>query len=154
MENKDLTAGKRETIFILKNENKTYAEIVKLLKISRSSVYYTLKNIGTKSFSSHKNQSGRRHKTTKLDDEKIVIIRKRDHHLTASGITLEINESLPMYASFIPRSRIWIQRSSGLFPIAELSNVDVFLLIANVCFYFLCAEMVSLWQFCQKDRPH
>jgi hypothetical protein len=38
MENKDLTAGKRETIFILKNENNTYAEIAKLLKISRISV--------------------------------------------------------------------------------------------------------------------
>jgi hypothetical protein len=29
MENKDLTAGEREAIFILKNENKTYAEIAK-----------------------------------------------------------------------------------------------------------------------------
>jgi hypothetical protein len=32
MENKDLTAGKREAIYILKNENKTYAKIKKLLK--------------------------------------------------------------------------------------------------------------------------
>jgi hypothetical protein len=40
MENKDLTAGKREAIFILKNENKKYAEITKLLKIS--SVYCLL----------------------------------------------------------------------------------------------------------------
>jgi hypothetical protein len=33
MENKDLTAGKREAIFIRKNENKIYAdEIAKLLK--------------------------------------------------------------------------------------------------------------------------
>jgi DNA-binding CsgD family transcriptional regulator len=55
MENEDLTAGKREAIFILKNGNKTYAEIAKLLKISRISVYYTLKNFGPKSFSSHKN---------------------------------------------------------------------------------------------------
>jgi hypothetical protein len=39
MENKDLTAGEREAIFILKNENKTYAEIAKLPKISRISVY-------------------------------------------------------------------------------------------------------------------
>jgi hypothetical protein len=31
MENKDLTAGEREAIFILNNENKTYAEIAKLL---------------------------------------------------------------------------------------------------------------------------
>jgi transposase len=60
MKNKDLTAGEREDIFILKNENKTYAEIAKLLKISRISVYYTLKNFGPTSFSSHKNQSGRR----------------------------------------------------------------------------------------------
>jgi hypothetical protein len=34
MENKDLTAGKREAIFVLKNENKTYAEFAKLLKLS------------------------------------------------------------------------------------------------------------------------
>jgi hypothetical protein len=34
MENKDLTAGKHEDIFIFKNENKTYAEIAKLPKIS------------------------------------------------------------------------------------------------------------------------
>jgi hypothetical protein len=34
MENKDLTAGKLETIFILKNENKTYAEFAKLLKVA------------------------------------------------------------------------------------------------------------------------
>jgi DNA-binding CsgD family transcriptional regulator len=60
MKNKDLTAGERETIFILKKEKKTYAEIAKLLKISRISVYYTLRNIGPTSFSSHKNQSGRR----------------------------------------------------------------------------------------------
>jgi transcriptional antiterminator len=76
MKNKDLTAGKREAIFILKNENKTYAEIAKLLKISRRSVYYTLKNFGATSFSSHKNQSGRRRKTTKNDDDRIVIIGK------------------------------------------------------------------------------
>jgi hypothetical protein len=44
MENKDLTAGEREVIFILKKENKTYAEIA--LKISRISVYYTLKIFG------------------------------------------------------------------------------------------------------------
>jgi hypothetical protein len=42
MENKDLTAGKRVAISILKIENKTYAEIVKLLKISWISVYYLL----------------------------------------------------------------------------------------------------------------
>jgi hypothetical protein len=42
MENKDLTAGKREAIFILKNENKTYAEIAKLLKILTISVYIPL----------------------------------------------------------------------------------------------------------------
>jgi transposase len=83
MENKDLTAGKREAIFILQNENKTYAEIAKLLKISRISVYYTLKNFGPTSFSSHKNQSGRRRKTTKNDDDRIVIISKRNRHLTA-----------------------------------------------------------------------
>jgi predicted transcriptional regulator len=58
MENKDLTAGKREVIFILKNENKTYAEIAKLLKICRISVYYTLKNVGPTSFLSHKNLAG------------------------------------------------------------------------------------------------
>jgi hypothetical protein len=34
MDNKDLTTGEREAMFILKNENKTYAEIAKLLKIS------------------------------------------------------------------------------------------------------------------------
>jgi hypothetical protein len=50
MENKDLTAGKREDIFNLKNENKTYAVIAKLLKISRISVCYTLKNFGPISF--------------------------------------------------------------------------------------------------------
>jgi hypothetical protein len=35
MKNKDLTAERREAIFILKNENKTYAEFGKLIKISR-----------------------------------------------------------------------------------------------------------------------
>jgi hypothetical protein len=50
MENKDLTAGKRDAVFILKNENKLYAEIAKLLKISRSSVCYTLKNFGPHHF--------------------------------------------------------------------------------------------------------
>jgi DNA invertase Pin-like site-specific DNA recombinase len=47
MENKDLTAGKREAIFILKNQNKPYAEIAKLLKISRLSVYYIMKKFRT-----------------------------------------------------------------------------------------------------------
>jgi predicted transcriptional regulator len=70
MENKDLTAGKREAIFILKNENKTYAELAKILKISRISVYYTLKNFGPTSFSSHKNQSGLRCKTTKTHNNR------------------------------------------------------------------------------------
>jgi transposase len=69
MENKDLMAGEREAIFILKNENKTYTEIAKLLKISRISVYHTLKNFGTTSFLSHKNQSGRQRKPSKNDDE-------------------------------------------------------------------------------------
>jgi hypothetical protein len=55
MGNKDLTAGKREAKFIFKNENKSYyAEMVKLLKISRSSVYLTLNNFGPTSFSSQK----------------------------------------------------------------------------------------------------
>jgi DNA-binding transcriptional regulator GbsR (MarR family) len=83
MKNKDLTAGEREAIFVLKNENKTYAEIAKLLKISRISVYYTLKIFGPTSFSSHQNQSGRRRKTTKNVDDGIVIISKQNRHLTA-----------------------------------------------------------------------
>jgi hypothetical protein len=95
MENKDLTAGECEAIFILKNENKTYAEIAKLLKISWISVYYTLKNFGPTSFSSHKNQSGRRRKTTKNVDDRILITSKQNLHLTASDITLRINQSLP-----------------------------------------------------------
>jgi transposase len=105
MENKDLTAEKREAIYILKNENKTYAEIAKLLKISRISVYYTLKNFRPKSFSSHKKQSGRQRKTTKLDDKRIVIISKRDRQLTVSKITSEIIESLskPVYVSTVKR---------------------------------------------------
>jgi transposase len=101
MENKDLTAGEREVIFILKNENKTYAEIAKLLKISRISVYYTLKNFGPTSFSSHKNQSGWPRKTTKNVDDRIVIISKQNRHLTATDITSVMNQSLPMYASCI-----------------------------------------------------
>jgi hypothetical protein len=96
MENKDLTARKSEAIFILKNENKTYTEITKLLKISSISVYYTLKNFET-SFSSPKNQSDRRRKTTKNDDDKIVIISKQNRHPTASDITSEMNQNLPMY---------------------------------------------------------
>jgi transposase len=95
MENKDLTAGEREAILILKNKNKTYAAVAKLLKISRISVYYTLKNFGPTSFSSHKNQSSRRRKTTKNVDDRIVIISKQNRHLTASDITLMINQSLP-----------------------------------------------------------
>jgi DNA-binding MarR family transcriptional regulator len=87
MENKDLTAEKREAIFILKNENKTNTEIAKVLKISRSRVCYSLKNFGPTLFSTLKNQSDRRCKITKLDDEKIAMIRKRDHHLTTSEIT-------------------------------------------------------------------
>jgi Mn-dependent DtxR family transcriptional regulator len=94
MENKDLTAGKCEAIFILKNKNKIYAEIAKLLKISRLSVYDTLKNFGPTSFSSHKSQSGLRRKTTKNDYDRIVIISKRNRHLTASNITSEMNQSL------------------------------------------------------------
>jgi hypothetical protein len=129
MENKYLTAGKCEVIFILKNENKTYAEIAKLLKISRISVYYTLKNFGPISFLSHKNQSGWRRKTTKNDDDRIVIKSMRNRHLTASDITSEMNQSLPMYASCIQRSQIWIHQSRGFFPIAELSNVDDFCLL-------------------------
>jgi hypothetical protein len=78
MENKDLTAGEREAIFILKNKNKTYAEFAKLLKIYRSSVYYTLKNFGPTPFSPHKNQSSRR-KTTK-NDNRIVIKSKQNRH--------------------------------------------------------------------------
>jgi hypothetical protein len=102
MGNKDLTAGKREAIFILKNKNKSYAEMAKLLKISRSN--YTLKNFGPTSFSSHKN---RRRKTTKLDDEKIVIISKRNRQLTATEITSEINKSLPktVHVSTVKRRR-------------------------------------------------
>jgi hypothetical protein len=65
MENKDLTAGEREATFILKNEIKTHTEIAKLLKICRISVYYTLENFEPTLFSYHKNQSGRRRKTTK-----------------------------------------------------------------------------------------
>jgi hypothetical protein len=50
-------------------ENKTKAEFAKLLKIYRSSAYYTLKNFGLTSFSSHKNQSGRWRNTSKNDDD-------------------------------------------------------------------------------------
>jgi hypothetical protein len=85
MEKKDLTAGEREATFILKNEFKTYTEIAKLLKICR---------ISTRA-------AGGRRKTTKLDNERIVIISKRNRHLTASDITSEMNQSLLMYASCI-----------------------------------------------------
>jgi hypothetical protein len=97
MENKNQKVGKREALLILKNEKKkTYAEIAKLLKIFRISVFYTLKNFEPASFSSHKNQSGRRGKTTKNDDDKIVVISKRNRHLTASDMTPEMNQSLQM----------------------------------------------------------
>jgi hypothetical protein len=36
------------------------------------------------------------------------------------------------------RAWIWIHRSREFFPIAKLSNIDVFLSIANVCTYFIC----------------
>jgi transposase len=78
-----------------------HAEIAKLLEISWISVYYTLENLEPTSFSSHKNQSGRRRKTTKNDDDRIVIISQQNRHLTASLITSEMNQSLPMYASCI-----------------------------------------------------
>jgi hypothetical protein len=48
MENKDLTAGEREVIFILKNENKTYVEFTKLLKI-----YQVKCLLYTENFSDH-----------------------------------------------------------------------------------------------------
>jgi hypothetical protein len=134
MENFNLTARKREAIFILKNKNKTYAEIAKLLKLSRISVYYTLKNFGPTSYSSQ-NQSVWRRKTTKNDDDRIVIISKRNRHLTASDMNEMnqnepmMNQSLPMYASCIQRSQIWTHRSRGLFPIAELPNVNDFCLL-------------------------
>jgi hypothetical protein len=88
MENKNLMAGKRE--------NKLNDEITKLLKISRISVYYTLKNFGPTSFSSHKNQR----KTTKNDDD-ICDHKQAKSSTTASDITSEMNQSLPMYASCI-----------------------------------------------------
>jgi transposase len=70
MGNKDLTAGKREAIFIFKNENKSYAEIAKLLEISRSSVYLTLKNFGPTSFSSQKtNMAGGARPTNLMTQE-------------------------------------------------------------------------------------
>jgi transposase len=126
MKNKDLTAGEREALFILKNENKTYSEIAKLLKISKISVYYTLKNFGPTSFSSHKNQSGRRRKTSKNDDDRIVIISKQNRHLTASDITSEMNQSQSMYAYCICRSQIWIHRSRGLFPLLNCPILMIF----------------------------
>jgi hypothetical protein len=118
MENKDLTAGERKALFILKNENKTYAEIAKLLKISRISVYYTLNIFGPISFSSHKNQSGRWRKTTKYYDDRTVIISKQNRHLTASDITLRINQSLPkpVHVSTVKR---------------RLNEVDLFGRVAN-----------------------
>jgi transposase len=126
MENKDLTAAKREAIFILKNENKTYAEIAKFLKISRISIYYTLKKFGPTSFSSHKNQSGRRRKTTKNVDDRIVIISKQNRHLTASGITSVMNQSLPkpVHVSTVKR---------------RLNEVDLFGKVANKKL-FLCIQ--------------
>jgi hypothetical protein len=42
MENKDLTMGERDAIFILKIKNKTYVEIAKLLKISTLKKLYNL----------------------------------------------------------------------------------------------------------------
>jgi transposase len=118
MKNKDLTAGEREAIFILKNKNKTYAEIAKLLKISRISVYYTLKNFGPTSFSSHKNQSDRQRKPTKNVDDRIVIISKLNRHLTASDITSVMNQSLPkpVHVSAVKR---------------RLNEVDLFGRVAN-----------------------
>jgi hypothetical protein len=58
-----------------------------------------------------------------------------------------------MYASCIQKSQIWIHRSRGLFPIAELSNVDdfcllqTFALILNASKWFLVgnsAEKIGL----------
>jgi hypothetical protein len=77
-----------QNLTILKN-NKLYGQIVKLLKIFRSSVYYTLKNFGPTSFSSQKNQSGRRHKTTKLNENRIHLGDEREHAKTSSFIYSE-----------------------------------------------------------------
>jgi hypothetical protein len=112
MGNKDLTAEKREnmyipdcgcenatfggsldmesSIFILKNcefaKELKYQNQVStiLLKISYQHHFYPIKSIRSAA------------QTTKLDDKMIVIISKQDRHLTALEITSEINVSLKL----------------------------------------------------------
>jgi hypothetical protein len=115
------------------------------------------KNFEPTSFSSHKNQSGWRGKTTKNDVERIVIISKLNRQLTASDITLEMNQSLQMFASCIQRSQIWIHRARGLFSIAELSNVDdfcllqTFVLILNAQKWFFVGNSAKKRRFFTVD---
>jgi hypothetical protein len=146
MENKDLTAGKREDIFNLKNENKTYAVIAKLLKISRTSVYYTLKNFGPTSFLTRAAGSAWPPKTMTTElwskESEIVIFL----HQTSLRRWTRAYRCTP----FVSKD----PKFGFIGPEERIIQCCWFLPIANVCAYFECSEMGFCWQFCHKDRPH
>lgn len=90
----EISAEKRSQIVILKKTGKSYAEIAKILKISRSGVQKCWQRfIQTRS---NKNRSGRgrTRKTSKRDNSHILLISKADRFKTASDIRAKINQTL------------------------------------------------------------
>ena len=88
-----LTVAKRSEIITLHKESYSVRKICKKLKVARSTVQDTIKRWKETGIFEDKKRSGRPRKTTKAEDNSIILMSKRNRRLTAPEITSGFNRS-------------------------------------------------------------
>lgn len=90
----EISIEKRAQIIILQKTGKSYREIAKLLKVSKSSVHDAIKRYRETGKNTNRERPGRPRKTSQRTDNKMYAISKADRFKTATQIRAEINEDL------------------------------------------------------------
>ena len=106
-----LTVAKRSEIITLHKESYSVRKICKKLKVARSTVQDTIKRWKETGIFEDKKRSGRPRKTTKAEDNSIILMSKRNRRLTAPEITSGFNRSHSKSISLTTKRRL---RQAGL----------------------------------------
>lgn len=88
---KQLTIEERQTIITLKNVGLSYREIAKKVKVSVSTVFFTIKRHSETGGNSDRKRSGRPKATTKSEDKFLRVTSLRDRRLTGQQLQAQLN---------------------------------------------------------------
>ena len=132
--NKYLFSETRQSILVLRNEGYSISEIAMKLKISYSSVYYSLHRTAQTGSTQNGKKSGRPRCTTEQEDKYIRVSSLTNRRLTSPQLAASLNSTrkTPVSMSTVKRRL----RDAGLLGRVPLSSVCVLLSILIFSFYW------------------